>query len=57
MPTTAATLSNHQVRLARRPSGAPVAQDWSFTSEAVAQPAEGGVLVRTLTSRRSASAR
>jgi NADPH-dependent curcumin reductase CurA len=48
MPTTAATLSNHQVRLARRPSGAPVAQDWSFTSEAVAQPAEGGVLVRTL---------
>lgn len=42
------TLSNHQVRLARRPSGAPVAQDWSFSTEAVAQPADGGVLVRTL---------
>jgi NADPH-dependent curcumin reductase CurA len=48
MSTATSTLSNHQVRLARRPSGAPVAQDWSFTTEAAAQPADGGVLVRTL---------
>jgi NADPH-dependent curcumin reductase CurA len=46
--TTAATTQNHQVRLARRPTGNPVAQDWSFTTEAVAQPAAGGVLVKTL---------
>jgi NADPH-dependent curcumin reductase CurA len=43
-----AALSNHQVRLARRPSGLPVRDDWAFTSEAVAEPAEGGVLVKTL---------
>jgi len=42
------TLANHQVRLARRPSGLPVRNDWSFTTEAVAAPADGGVLVKTL---------
>ena len=46
MTTTA--LSNHQVRLARRPTGTPAAGDWSFTTEAVAQPSDGGVLVKTL---------
>ncbi|MFC5497977.1 NADP-dependent oxidoreductase [Caenimonas terrae] len=46
--TTLAALANHQVRLARRPSGNPVAQDWNFTTEAVGRPAAGGVLVRTL---------
>jgi NADPH-dependent curcumin reductase CurA len=41
-------LANHQVRLARRPSGLPVREDWSFTQQPVAEPGEGGVLVRTL---------
>jgi hypothetical protein len=40
--------TNHQIRLARRPSGLPVRDDWQFTEEPVAQPAEGGVLVKTL---------
>ena len=39
---------NHQVRLAKRPEGSPKREDWSFTTEAVAEPAEGGVLVQTL---------
>ena len=46
--TTAAALANHQVRLARRPAGNVTAHDWSFTTDAVTQPAAGGVLVRTL---------
>jgi len=41
-------LSNHQVRLAARPVGLPQASDWQFTSEAVPEPADGGVLVKTL---------
>ena len=41
-------LTNHQVRLAARPEGLPKASDWQHTSEAVAEPAEGGVLVKTL---------
>ena len=44
--TIAAT--NHQVRLARRPSGMPARADWAFTAEPVAAPAAGGVLVKTL---------
>jgi NADPH-dependent curcumin reductase CurA len=44
----ATALSNHQVRLARRPSGLPTREDWSFTTEPVADAAEGGVLVKTL---------
>ena len=43
-----ADTTNHQVRLAARPSGLPTAADWQFTEEAVAPPAEGGVLVKTL---------
>jgi NADPH-dependent curcumin reductase len=39
---------NHQVRLAARPVGLPKASDWQFTSEAVQQPGEGGVLIKTL---------
>ncbi len=39
---------NHQVRLAARPVGLPTSADWQFTDEAVAQPAEGGVLIKTL---------
>ena len=47
MSTLQAT-TNRQYRLARRPSGMPVHEDWSFTTEPVGQPEEGGVLVRTL---------
>ena len=39
---------NHQVRLAKRPEGTPKRDDWSFTTEAAGEPAEGGVLVQTL---------
>jgi NADPH-dependent curcumin reductase len=44
--TIAAT--NHQVRLARRPVGLAVRADWSFTTEPVLPPDDGGVLVKTL---------
>ena len=43
-----ADTTNHQVRLAARPSGLPTAADWQFTEEPVGAPAEGGVLFRTL---------
>jgi NADPH-dependent curcumin reductase CurA len=46
--STLAALANHQVRLARRPTGLPVREDWSFTTEPVAEPDEGGVVVKTL---------
>jgi NADPH-dependent curcumin reductase len=48
MTATLATLVNHQVRLAARPVGLPRAANWQFTEEAVAEPPEGGVLVKTL---------
>lgn len=38
-----ADLINHQIRLAARPVGLPKASDWSHTTEAVCEPAEGGV--------------
>ena len=37
---------NHQVRLAARPVGLPKPSDWEHTSEPVAEPGEGEVLVR-----------
>jgi NADPH-dependent curcumin reductase CurA len=37
---------NHQVRLAARPTGLPKRSDWSFTEEAVGDPADGQLLVR-----------
>ena len=43
-----ATTVNHQIRLAARPVGLPKDSDWQFTTEPVALPADGGVLVRTL---------
>jgi NADPH-dependent curcumin reductase CurA len=46
--STLATLTNHQTRLAARPNGMPKRSDWQFTTEPVAEPAEGGVLVKTL---------
>ncbi|MGH8822281.1 MAG: NADP-dependent oxidoreductase [Rhodoferax sp.] len=42
------TITNHQIRLAARPVGTPTSANWSSTTEAVAEPAEGGVLVKTL---------
>ena len=42
------SLVNHQVRLAARPVGLPVASDWRHTEEPVNEPAEGGLLVKTL---------
>ncbi len=49
MPTPhLASLVNHQVRLAARPVGLPKDSDWQHTVEPVKEPAEGGVLVKTL---------
>jgi NADPH-dependent curcumin reductase len=42
------SLSNHQIRLAARPVGLPTRADWSFTTEAVAEPGAGGIVVKTL---------
>ena len=44
--TLLAALTNHQIRLAARPNGLPTREGWSFTTEPVAEPAEGGVLVK-----------
>ena len=38
-------LTNHQVRLAARPSGLPRATDWSLTTEELPDPAEGQFVV------------
>ena len=46
--TTTLPTTNRQFRLARRPVGMPTHADWQETSEPVAQPPAGGVLVRTL---------
>eukprot|EP01031_Cornospumella_fuschlensis_P048007 gene48007-58803_t len=48
MTATISTLTNHQVRLASRPSGLPTRANWNFTTEPVAEPGPGGVLVKTL---------
>ena len=49
MPTTTVTsLVNHQIRLASRPVGLPTRDNWRTTTEPVAEPAEGGVLLKTL---------
>lgn len=42
------SLTNHQVRLASRPVGLPTRDNWRFTTEPVAEPGPGGVLVKTL---------
>ena len=46
--STLAALTNNQIRLAARPNGLPTRDGWSFTTEAVVEPAEGGVLVKVL---------
>ncbi len=48
MSTTLASLVNHQCRLAARPTGLPGPECWQFTEEPVAEPGEGGVLVKVL---------
>ena len=48
MENTLNRLVNHQVRLASRPVGLAKAENWQFTEEAVAEPADGQVLVKTL---------
>jgi NADPH-dependent curcumin reductase CurA len=46
--TALASLTNRQVRLAARPVGLPTAANWQFTEEPVAEPADGGLVVKTL---------
>ncbi len=46
--THPAALQNHQIRLAQRPVGMTTRDNWAFTTETVAEPADGGVLVKTL---------
>ena len=46
--TAIAELVNHQVRLASRPVGLPNRADWRFSTEPVAEPGPGGVLLKTL---------
>jgi hypothetical protein len=48
MPTTIASLVNHQIRLAARPNGLPKASDWQFTEQPVAEPGDGGVVIEVL---------
>ncbi|HJV60050.1 MAG TPA: NADP-dependent oxidoreductase [Albitalea sp.] len=45
---TLAELQNRQIRLASRPVGMPTRDNWRFTTEPVVEPADGGVLVKTL---------
>lgn len=40
-------VQNTSIRLARRPAGLPVADDWSVVAEPAPVPAEGEILVRT----------
>ncbi len=46
--TVLSDLVNHQVRLAARPVGMPTAANWNHTTEPVAEPAQGGVTLKTL---------
>ena len=46
--STLTSLVNHQVRLASRPVGAATAANWQLSEEGVAEPQDGGVLVKTL---------
>jgi hypothetical protein len=48
MTAPLAGLTNHQVRLAARPIGLPKASDWQHTTDTVAEPVEGAVVVKTL---------
>ena len=46
--TALASLTNHQTRLAQRPTGMPTRDVWSFTTEPVREPQDGGIAVKTL---------
>jgi NADPH-dependent curcumin reductase len=46
--TILAHLTNHQTRLKARPNGLPTRDGWEFTTEAVVEPDDGGVLIKTL---------
>ncbi len=46
--STAIAATNHQFKLASRPTGAATRENFSYGEEPVAEPAEGGVLVKTL---------
>jgi hypothetical protein len=46
--TQLSALSNSQVRLAKRPTGLPTRDVWSFTTEPVREPGDGGVLIQAL---------
>jgi len=46
--TALASITNRQVRLASRPTGHSTRDNFEFTSEPVAEPGAGGVLVKTL---------
>ena len=48
MSDTLAQLVNHQVRLAARPVGLPTPANWQFTEEKVAEPEDGGLVVKVL---------
>ncbi len=48
MTATLAQVTNHQIRLAARPVGMTQDSDWQATEEPVAEPADGGVLVKVL---------
>ncbi|MEW6703234.1 MAG: NADP-dependent oxidoreductase [Pseudomonadota bacterium] len=45
---TVASLVNRQVRLAARPVGLPTLANWQFTEEPLAEPDDGGLVVKTL---------
>jgi len=47
-PTGRTGTVNHQFRLAARPVGLPKASDWSYTEEAVPEPAQGEFVVKVL---------
>ena len=47
-PATLAHTLNRQVRLAARPVGLPGPECWQFTEEPVAEPAEGGLVIKVL---------
>lgn len=46
--STAIAATNHQFKLASRPTGAATRENFSYGEEPVAQPADGGVLIKTL---------
>ena len=48
MTISTTALTNHQVRLAKRPETTATREHWNFSEEPVGEPADGGVLVKVL---------